>query len=137
MQDISPKSASILSELDAADTEMKKRVEDSMGGVLRQLQEAHLGGHVPGLPHGMVVGGRQAWIGQGGASAGPHHALRQQEVAEEAGHQQILHCNPCCIINRSSCHRLSSLMKTDVRQAKKHADTTAFGEPPVPAVFKH
>lgn len=68
-----------------------------------QLQEAHLGGHVPGLPHGVLVGGRQPWPGHGGAAGGAHDALRQQKVPEQARHQQVLRRPPrgsgpaCCL----------------------------------------
>ena len=58
--------------------------------LLRKLQEAHLSSHVPGLPHGVVVGGGQAGVGNRGAGRGPHDALCQQKVTEQAGHQQIL-----------------------------------------------
>ena len=72
------------------------------GVLLWQLQEAHLSGHVPGLPHGMVVGGGQAGVGEGGAGRGPHDALCQQEVAEQAGHQKILqrahHLLTCLVV---------------------------------------
>ena len=52
------------------------------GALLRQLQEAHLSSHVPGLPHGVVMGWGQAGVGEGGAGRGPHDALCKQEVAK-------------------------------------------------------
>eukprot|EP00976_Prorocentrum_cordatum_P071120 1180192-Prorocentrum_minimum.AAC.2 len=37
-----------------------------------------------------LVGGREGGDGDGRAVVGTHDALRQQEVAEERGHQQVL-----------------------------------------------
>ena len=54
------------------------------------LQQAHLRRHVPGLPHGVLVRGREAGVGGGGAVGGTEDPLRQQEVPEERGHQQVL-----------------------------------------------
>ncbi len=65
---------------------------ETVQNILRQLQEAHLSGHVPGLPHGVMMCGWQAGIGNGAACRRPHDTLCQQEVAEETGHQQVLHC---------------------------------------------
>lgn len=47
-----------------------------------------------GLPHGVLVSGRQAGVGDRGTVGRTHHALRKQEVAEQAGHQQILSEQP-------------------------------------------
>ena len=65
---------------------------ETVQNLLRQLQEAHLGSHVPSLPHGVVMCGWQAGVGDGAACRRPHDALCQQEVAEETGYQQVLHC---------------------------------------------
>ena len=45
---------------------------------------------VPRLPHGVLEGGREGGVGLGGAVVGVHDALGQEEVAEEAGHQEVL-----------------------------------------------
>ena len=47
-------------------------------------------GQVPGLPHGVLVGGREGGVRLGGAVVGVHDALGQEKVPEEAGHQQVL-----------------------------------------------
>lgn len=41
-------------------------------------------------PHGVHVGGGQARAADRGAVVGAHDPLRQQEVAEQTGHQQVL-----------------------------------------------
>ena len=45
---------------------------------------------VPGLPEGVLVGDREGGVGLGGAVVGAHDPLGQQEVPEEAGHQEVL-----------------------------------------------
>jgi hypothetical protein len=49
------------------------------------------------MPHGMLVRGRQAGVGDRVAAGRPHDALRQQKIAEEGCHQQVLQakCMPC------------------------------------------
>ena len=60
-------------------------------GLLGQLQEHQLSSHVPGSPQGVLVRGREAGQGHGPAVVGAHDPLRQQEVAEERSHHQVLH----------------------------------------------
>ena len=59
-------------------------------GLLGQLQEDQLGSHVPGRPQGVLVCGGEPREGHGPAVVGAHDPLRQQEVAEEGGHHQVL-----------------------------------------------
>ena len=47
-------------------------------------------GEVPGLPHGVMVGGGQRRVGLWRAVEGMQDPLGQEEVAEEAGHKQVL-----------------------------------------------
>ena len=57
---------------------------------LWQLADAHVEGEVPGLPEGVLVGGWEWGVGDGRAVEGLHDALGEQEVAEEAGDEQVL-----------------------------------------------
>lgn len=71
---------------EAAGCELRVGVCQQLG----QLQQAHLCGQVPGVPHGVLVRWGQAWVGDGAAAAGCHDALSQQEVAEQGRDQQVL-----------------------------------------------
>jgi len=57
---------------------------------LGQLQQTHLCGQVPGVPHGVLVCGWQAGVAHWAAGTGGHDALSKEEVAEQGGDQQVL-----------------------------------------------
>ena len=49
------------------------------------------------LPHGVLVGGWQAWVGGRRAAGCPHDAVRQQEIPEQGCHQQVLRRARVCL----------------------------------------
>ena len=54
-----------------------------------------------GLPHGVLMGGGQAWVGGWRAAGCSHDPISQQEVPEEGGHKQVLHASaPRCLMKR-------------------------------------
>ena len=70
-----------------------------------------------GLPHGVLMGGGQAWIGGRRAAGRSHDPVSQQEVPEEGGHKQVLHASaPCCLMRCPTqsgacmCHTASNRM---------------------------
>ena len=72
---------------------------------------------VTNLPHGVLVGGGQAWVGGWRAAGRSHDPISQQEVPEEGGHKQVLHASaPCCLTRCPTqsgacmCHTASKKM---------------------------
>lgn len=56
----------------------------------RQLSQTQVQGEIPGVPHGVLIGGGQGGVADGRAVARPHYPLGQEEVAEQAGDEQVL-----------------------------------------------
>ena len=69
---------------------LPREVLHEMSCVLGQLEEAQLGGKVPGVPHGVLVRRWEPRVAHWRAVGRPHDAFCQQEVAEEGGDQQVL-----------------------------------------------
>ena len=68
----------------------KARVRARAGRRAAHLQQAHLRGHVPRLPHRVLVRGRQPRVAQRRAVGSAHDALSEKKVAEERGDEQVL-----------------------------------------------
>lgn len=73
--------------LGCTQTKPRRSAED----LRRDLDEAHFGCSVPGLPHGVLVGGWQAGMTHRATIHPPHYPLCQQKIPEQGSHQQILH----------------------------------------------
>ena len=63
------------------------------------------------LPHGVLVHGGQAGEGRRRAAGRAHDALRQQEVAEQRGHEQVLNIGTQGTARRTQVYALHSLRK--------------------------